>query len=286
MHDSTLCCHVDNFPNVFLAEAWTPFLEFVFTPSCSCFLSQLILNPCSQQAFHRGSCSVAQRLNPTPVTRKGFMELPKRAARVPTCPHQAGVTGFNQAIWHPIKITTEHFPFLFLRCLWQWTDNADTQTDPAGEDCPDPSLWLCHSFQVSATLSLLTDAACPATIINCSCSIDSQHTVTVHVKQVPHTNIPDYEITIKISTQPCLNVVTEGRKLFCVCVSGKRSLLRCIRLMWSYLRASWCSTHRRSEIYSRWNCLLTQTQTHGSHVEVCVLVFGVRFNTHSSAPRT
>lgn len=45
--------------------------------------------------------------------------------------------------------------FLVLRRLWQWTGNANTQTNPAGRDCPDPSLWFCHSFQVSPCCLLL-----------------------------------------------------------------------------------------------------------------------------------
>lgn len=37
---------------------------------------------------------------------------------------------------------------------------------------------------------------------------------------------------------------------------------------WYFLRAFWCSIFQPSEICSTWNCSLTQTQTHVSHVEV------------------
>ena len=66
----------------------------------------------------------------------------------------------------------------------------------------------------------------------------------------------------------CSRWRTRGN-LFHVCVPGKRSSSRCTRLMWCCSRASSCSTLRRSEICSRWSCLSTRIQTHGSLVEVC-----------------
>lgn len=58
------------------------------------------------------------------------------------------------------------------------------------------------------------------------------------------------------------------RSALCVLL-GKKSLLQCTRPMWSCLRASSCSTLRKSETCSRWSCLLILIQIHGCHVEVC-----------------
>lgn len=58
------------------------------------------------------------------------------------------------------------------------------------------------------------------------------------------------------------------RGALCVLL-GKTSLLQCTRPMWSYLRASSCSTLRKSETCSRWSCLLILIQIHGCHAEVC-----------------
>lgn len=82
-----------------------------------------------------------------------------------------------------------------------------------------------------------------------------------------------FTITQASSEQPlpimCLNVITHKEEGTFLCVvPGKRSLLRCIQPTWCWLRGSSCSTLRKSEICSSWSCLLTQIQTHGSHVEV------------------
>lgn len=53
----------------------------------------------------------------------------------------------------PIKLNSQlwnwTFPY-FHRCVWQRFGAANTSRHPAGEDCPDPSLWFCQSFQVSS----------------------------------------------------------------------------------------------------------------------------------------
>lgn len=72
-----------------------------------------------------------------------------------------------------------------------------------------------------------------------------------------------------IISEQVINVLEET--FLCV-IPGKKSLLQYIQLMWSCLRVSSCSTLRKSETSSRWSCLSTQTQTHGSHAEVCVCV--------------
>lgn len=82
-----------------------------------------------------------------------------------------------------------------------------------------------------------------------------------------------FTITWTSSEQPlpimCHNRITHKEEGTFLCVvPGKRSLLRCIQLTWCWLRGSSCSTLRKSEICSSWSCLLTQIQTHGSHVEV------------------
>lgn len=127
-----------------------------------------------------------------------------------------------------------HLPVFLCRCLWQWADYANTATDLAGKDCSNPSLRLCHSFQVSYNLYLVF-----------------------------------FVWSVNIGT-PSLQVHAVMNRIQTLCViAGKTSLSLCIRPMWSCSRASSCSTLRTSETCFRWSSLLIQIQTHGFRAEVC-----------------
>lgn len=128
----------------------------------------------SQRQLLRGS-----ETEPNTCYAKGIPRLANVQRGVP-CVHgrpQSWCSG-GEMIWRRLKISAERWPFLVPRCLRQWADHANAQTDSAGEDGPDPSLWLCHPFQVSATVCCL-----------CSCRTDIYSTITGCFKQVPEPHI-------------------------------------------------------------------------------------------------
>lgn len=98
-------------------------MEPDFGPSC--FLSRLILNPCSQRACLRGSCSQAQRLNATPVPQKGVPRLPNVLCRVPR------VYGSERSCFNRVII---------LLCQALYHDCAFSLSSP---QMPSTMTWLC-----------------------------------------------------------------------------------------------------------------------------------------------